>query len=124
MDSFDRRILTVLRDGESRDFPRLLREAGFSHNTLRLRLTSLKRQGFVLETKKHKEGSGRPGFTYSLSPDIKRRVALTLTDPYTTIVSLTLQKLRHLCRFEKGGYCKNMRRKCEAQNCPQITKGQ
>ena len=88
MDSFDRRILAVLRDGESRDFPRLLREAGFSHNTLRLRLTSLKRQGFILETKKHKEGSGRPGFTYSLPPDVKHRVALTLTDPYTTIENL------------------------------------
>ena len=124
MDSFDRRILTVLRDGESRDFPRLLREAGFSHNTLRLRLTSLKRQGFVLETKKHKEGSGRPGFTYSSPPETKQRVALALTEPHTVIVSLTFQKLRHICRFEKGGYCKNMRTKCEAQICPQIIKGE
>jgi hypothetical protein len=35
---------------------------------------------------------------------MKHRVALTLTDPYTTIVSLTFHKLKHLCRFEKGGY--------------------
>jgi predicted ArsR family transcriptional regulator len=122
MDSFDRCILAMLRDGESRDFPQLLREVGFSHNTLRLRLTSLKRQGLIVETKKHKESSGRPGFMYSLPPDVKHRVALTLTDPYTTIVSLTFQKLRHLCRFEKGGYCKNMRSRCEAQNCPQTIK--
>jgi len=28
-----------------------------------------------------------------------------------------IQGLRHLCRFEKGGYCKKVKRKCEAQNC-------
>jgi DNA-binding Lrp family transcriptional regulator len=124
MDSFDRRILSVLRDGKPRGFGQLLREVGFSHNTLRLRLTSLARQGLILETEKHKESPGRPGLTYSLPPGMKNRVALTLTDPYTIIVSLTFQKLRHLCRFEKGGYCKNMRRKCEAQICPQIIKGE
>ena len=36
--------------------------------------------------------------------------------------NLTFQKLRHLCRFEKGGYCKKTRRRCESQNCPQILK--
>ncbi|MGB9960574.1 MAG: hypothetical protein ACPLKQ_08710 [Candidatus Bathyarchaeales archaeon] len=25
-------------------------------------------------------------------------------------------------RYEKGGYCKKTKRKCEAQNCPQILK--
>jgi predicted ArsR family transcriptional regulator len=124
MDSFDKRILAMLRDGKPTDFQQLLREAGFSHNTLRLHLTSLKRQGFILETKNHKESPGRPGLMYSLPREIKNRFALTLTDPYTNIVSLTFQKLRHLCRFEKGGYCKNTRRRCEAQNCPQIIKGQ
>jgi len=123
MDSFDRQILTVLEDGKPRDFQQLLREAGFSHNTLKLRLVGLERQGFVLKAKKPRESPGRPGFTYSLPPDIKHRVSLTLTDPYTVIVSLTFQKLKHLCRFEKGGYCKAMRRTCEAQNCPQIIKG-
>jgi len=123
MDSFDRQILRVLEDGKPRNFQQLLREAGFSHNTLKLRLVGLERQGFVLKTKKPRDSPGRPGFAYSLPPDIKHRVALTLTDSYTVIVSLTFQKLKHLCRFEKGGYCKTIRRTCEAQNCPQITKG-
>ncbi len=47
MDSFDRQILTVLKDGKPRDFQQLLREAGFSHNTLKLRLASV-RQGVPL----------------------------------------------------------------------------
>jgi hypothetical protein len=46
--------------------------------------------------------------------------ALTLTDPSTTIVSVTFQKLKHLCRFEKGGYCKSTWRNCEAQMPPNL----
>jgi DNA-binding Lrp family transcriptional regulator len=123
MDSFDRQILTVLQDGKPRDFQQLLRKAGFSHNTLNLRLVGLEREGFVLKAKKPRVKPGRPSFAYFLRPDIKHRVALTLTDPYTVIVSLTFQKLKHLCRFEKGEYCKAIRRTCEAQNCPQTIKG-
>jgi len=122
MDSFDRRILSVLRDGKPRDFQQLLKEVGFSHNTLRLHLAGLERQSFIVKSKKAKKGRGRPGFIYSLPPEIRNRVALTITKPYTTIVSLTFQRLRHLCRFEKGGYCKKTKRRCEAQNCPQILK--
>lgn len=123
MDSFDKRILTVLKDGKSRDFQQLLGEVDFSHNTLRLHLASLERQGFILKAKKPNKGPGRPSFVYSLPPEIRNRVALTITEPYTTIVSLTFQKLKHLCRFEKGGYCKKTRGRCEAQDCPQILKG-
>jgi DNA-binding Lrp family transcriptional regulator len=123
MDSFDRQILSVLEDGKPRDFQQLLGEAGFSHNTLKLRLVGLERESFVLKAKKPRESPGRPGFTYSLPPDVKHRVSLTLTDPYTVIVSLTFQKLKHLRRFGKGGYCKMMRRTCEAQNFSQIIKG-
>jgi len=122
MDLFDRRILAVLKDGEPKEFKELLQEVKFSHNTLRLHLSRLERQGFVVKAKKPKKDCGRPCFTYSLPPKLRRRVDLTLTEPYTTIVSLTFQKLRHLCRFEKGRYCKKTRKRCEAQNCPQILK--
>jgi hypothetical protein len=78
----------------------------------------------IVEAKIPKNSLGRPVLTYSLPPEVKHRVALTLTEPYTTIVSLTFQKLKHICRFEKGGYCKKTRRRCESQNCPQILKGE
>ena len=122
MDSFDRQILTVLKNDGSLDFKQLLTEVGFSHNTLRLHITKLKLQGMIVAAEKTGAGPGRPVLTYSLPPEIKQKVALTLTDPYTAIVSLTFQKLKHLCRFEKGGYCKETRRNCGAQNCPQIIK--
>ena len=67
MDSFDRQILAVLENGKPRDFQQLLREAGFSHNTLKMRLVGLERQGFILKAEKRRESPGRPGFTYSLN---------------------------------------------------------
>jgi len=124
MDLFDKRILNVLKDGKPRGFDELLSEVGFSHNTLRFRLSSLERQGFIVKAKKPGKSRGRPSFTYSLPPKLSRRVALTLKEPYTAIVSLTFQNLRHLCRFEKGGYCKETRKRCEAQSCPQILRGE
>jgi len=72
---------------------------------------------------KAEKGPGRPSFTYSLHPKLRQRVDLTITEPYTTILNLTFQKLRHLCRFEEGGYCKKTGR-CEAQNCPQTLNGE
>jgi hypothetical protein len=82
----------------------------------------MERQGFIAKDKKPIKRHGRPVFVYSLPPEIKHKVALIITEPQTIIVSLAFQGLRHLCRFEKGGYCKKVKRKCEAQNCPQILK--
>jgi predicted transcriptional regulator len=122
MDSFDKRILSVLRDGRPRDFRQLLRDVGFSHNTLSMHLLSLERQGFIIKEKKPIKRQGRPVFIYSLPPEIRQKVVLTIKEPQTTIVSLTFQGLRHLCRFEKGGYCKEEKTSCSPQNCPQILK--
>jgi hypothetical protein len=47
-----------------------------------------------------------------------------LSEPYIEFVSLPFSKLRNLCRFEKGGYCKKIRAVCEAQKCPEIPKEQ
>ena len=116
---FDRCILTVLRDGKTGDFHQLLEEADFSHNSLRLHLMHLVDQGLVLKEKTHSKGRGRPKFTYSLPPKLHHQVSRLSSDPFSEIVTLPFQKLRHLCRFEKGGYCKKIKKRCEAQNCPQ-----
>jgi predicted ArsR family transcriptional regulator len=122
MDFFDKCILSVLRDGRSRDFNQLLREVDFSHNTLRLHLRRLVDQGLVVKEKTPSKGLGRPRFTYSAPPKLHRQASRLFSDPFSEIVTLPFRKLRHLCRFEKGGYCKKVKRKCEAQNCPQILK--
>jgi predicted ArsR family transcriptional regulator len=124
MDSFDRQILAVLKDGTSVDFHQILQKATFSHNTLRLHLASLEREGIFMRAETAKNSPGRPGFTYTLPPSIRQRVDLVVTESQTTIVSLTFQKLRHLCRYEKGAYCKKTRSKCVPQNCLQTLKNE
>jgi len=99
----------VLKNGESLQYRQIPTEVGFSHNTLRLHIAKLKRQGMIVQAEKTRNGPGRPILTYSLPPEMKQKVALTITDPHTTIVSLTFHSLNHLCRFKKGGYCKKTR---------------
>jgi hypothetical protein len=47
--------------------------------------------------------------------------ALQSTAPIE-IVSLTFQKLKHACRFEKGGRRRESRKTCSSENCPLIVK--
>ena len=124
MDPFDERILKIISDGKKRSFSELSSMVGFSHNTLRLHLESLLDRGLVLKKKMPRKGHGRPMFTYALSPSLKRQITRILSEPYIEFVSLPFSKLKHLCRFEKGGYCKKIRAVCEAQKCPEIPKEQ
>jgi DNA-binding Lrp family transcriptional regulator len=120
MDLFDERILTVLNDGKPRFFTQLLDEVGFSRNTLKLHLKRLTTQSLVMKEKKLSNGRGRPKYSYYVSLRARRQVSATLSDLSITIVTLPFSRLKHLCRFEKGGYCKQVRNKCDPGNCPQI----
>ncbi|MEA2090527.1 MAG: ArsR family transcriptional regulator [Thermoproteota archaeon] len=112
----------MLRDGRYRDFNQLMREVDFSHNTLRLHLNCLVDQGLVVKKKKPLKGLGRPRFMYSVPPKLHRQASRLFSDPFSEVVTLPFRKLRHLCRFEKGGYCKKIKNRCTPQNCPQILK--
>jgi DNA-binding HxlR family transcriptional regulator len=68
MGSFDELILTVLNDGKRRVFTQLLDEAGFSRNTLKLRLKRLAAQGLVMKEKIVSNGRGRPKYAISYHP--------------------------------------------------------
>jgi predicted ArsR family transcriptional regulator len=122
MDLFDERVLSVLSDGNPRVFAQLLDEAGFSRNTLKLHLKRLTAQSLVAKEKTLSNGRGRPKYAYFLSPRVKQQVSAALSDPSITIVTLPFSRIRHLCGFEKGGYCKQVRKNCNAENCPQIPK--
>jgi len=122
MDLFDERVLAVLKDGKPRVFTQLLSEVGFSHNTLRLHLERLVAQSVVVKEKTLSNRLGRPKFTYLIAPRVRQQVSIALSDPFMEIVSLPFSRIKHLCRFEKGGYCKEIKNRCEAQNCPQIPK--
>jgi predicted ArsR family transcriptional regulator len=122
MDFFDERILSTLRDGKPRSFASLLGEAGFSHNTLQQHLSRLVARGLVAKAKMASNNLGRPRFTYCVPSTATKQVTAALQDPYETLVTLQFSRLKHVCRFEKGGYCKERRSECGPQNCPQTRK--
>ena len=122
MDPFDERVLAVLKDGEPRSFAALLRQVGFSHNTLQQHLRQLMTQGLVLRAKETANGFGRPKFAYHISPKTTRQVISALEDPQVELVAIPFSRIKHVCRFEKGGYCKETRRGCAPQICPQTRK--
>jgi len=122
MDFFDERVLAALKDGKPRSFTMLLGEVGFSHNTLQQHLDRLVARGLVVKEKVASNSLGRPKFAYHILSTATKQVTAALQNPYETLVTLQFTRLRRLCRFEKGGYCKEAKKNCAPQNCPQIRK--
>jgi predicted transcriptional regulator len=121
MDFFDVEILQALKQMESADFHEILTNVSFSHNTLREHLNKLIQQGLIERKKNPGEGPGRPVYVYSLPAEVKKRLT-SLLNPELGLVSLPFERLKRMCRHEKGGYCKQIRGRCRAINCPQIIK--
>jgi len=122
MDFFDERILAMLKDGKPRGFTALLGEVGFSHNTLQQHLERLMVQGLVVREKATATSFGRPKFAYHVPLRASKQVTAALEDPALEQVVIPFSRLRHVCRFEKGGYCKETRKGCTPQICRQIRK--
>ena len=122
MDLFDERILAALKDGKPRGFAVLLGEVGFSHNTLQQHLERLRAKGLIVREKATANSFGRPVFAYHVPSRIAKQVSFALQDPHIELVALPFSRLRHVCRFEKGGHCKETKRECAPQICPQIRK--
>ena len=121
MDFFDEAILTTLKHGKSKSFNILLNEIGFSHNTLQKHLKHLVAKGLV--TRQKDAGSfGRPRFIYNISVRTTKQVNAALDDLQVELVAIAFSRLRHVCRFEKGGRCKETKKDCAPQICPQIKK--
>ena len=122
MGFFGERILDALKDGKSRGFTALLGEVGFTHNTLQQHLQRLTARGLVVKEKMASNNLGRPKFTYHVPSAAAKQVKAALENPYEAFVTLRFSRLRHVCRFEKGGHCKETRIECTPQICPQIRK--
>jgi len=122
MDFFDGCVLAALKDCKPRSFNRLLGEVGFSHNTLRQHLERLMAQGLIVREKVSANSLGRPRFAYNVPSRTTKQVTVALQDPNVELVTLPFSRFRHVCRFEKGGYCKETKKTCAPQICPQIRK--
>ncbi|MGB9659945.1 MAG: helix-turn-helix domain-containing protein [Nitrososphaerales archaeon] len=102
------------RDG-ALSLGQLVDRSGFARQTVYNYLEHLVTAGIVSkEAARHSRG--RPAILYRLSKRLVEGVELS------DIVSLTFKKLRHVCRFEKGGWCKEIKSSCAAKNCPLIIK--
>ena len=122
MDFFDQHILSALKDGKPKSFNALQSQVGFSHNTLQQHLTGLVAKGLVLKEKDPAKGFGRPKYVYHVQSKNARQVTSALDNPDVELVTLAFSRLKHICRFEKGGWCKERKRSCSPQICPQIKK--
>jgi hypothetical protein len=122
MGFFDERVLAALKDGKPRSFTLLLDEVGFSHNTLQQHLIRLMAKNLVVREKVTATGFGRPRFAYHVPSMTTKQVTVALQNPNVELVALPFSRLRHVCRFEKGGYCKETKRDCTPQICPQTRK--
>ena len=122
MDFFDERVLAALRDNKPKDFTLLLDKVGFSHNTLQQHLERLGARGLVVREKVAGNGFGRPKFVYHVPSKTTKQVNAALEDMHIELVAIAFSRLRHVCRFEKGGHCKETWKECAPQICPQIRK--
>jgi len=120
MDFFDERILVVLGDGKPKSLAQMLDEVDFSRNTLKLHLKRLVAQSLLLKEKKPSNAKGRPKYVYSIPAKLRKQVSAALSGPSITIVSLPFSRLKHICRFEKGGYCKQARNNCSPAICREV----
>jgi DNA-binding transcriptional ArsR family regulator len=122
MDFFDQRILSALKNGEPKSFTVLQSQVGFSHNTLQQHLTGLIEKGLVLKEKDSTKGFGRPKYVYLVQSKNAKQVAAAVDNPDVELVTLPFSRVKHVCRFEKGGWCKERKRSCSPQICPQTRK--
>lgn len=118
MDLFDQHILSALRDGKPRSFTVLSSQVRFSHNTLQQHLKRLVEKGVVLEEKDRASGFERPRYVYHAPSKTTKQVVAALEDPDVELVTMPFSRVRHICRFEKGGWCKEKKASCSPQIRP------
>jgi predicted ArsR family transcriptional regulator len=122
MDFFDEKILASLKDGKPKDFKGILDQVGFSHNTLQQHLRGLVDRGLIFKQKPTLKTTGRPKFTYQIPSTTAKQLKIVRNDANVELVGIAFSRLRHVCRFEKGGICKLTRNMCSPQICPEIKK--
>ena len=111
MDWACRSLVEILRVENDLSFIQIMEKSGFARQTVHNHLKHLVAAG-ILSCEAVKRVRGRSTMIYHRS---KQRVEVVED---ADIVSLTFQKLKHVCRFEKGGRCKELRNKCAAEKCP------
>jgi len=125
LDAIDEGILRVLgKDGKStsRTLLEVVQASGFARSTVILHLKRLEAQGFIRRVKITAKRRGRPKYAYSAAPVATATKRVLSSNLHQEIVAIRFQKLRQICRHEKGRFCKLAKKRCEPQNCLPITR--
>ncbi len=61
---------------------------------------------------------GRTRFAYHVPASAAKQVTAALRNPHEALVTLQISRLRHVCRFEKGGYCKEAKKELWTSKLP------
>ena len=122
MDHFERTIIQLLADTENLSFNEIHKRVDFSHNTLQQHLEELLAKGIIERVKLSQNRSGRPTYIYRIPESLKGRPLTTILTSGSNWVVISFDVLRRICRHEKGGYCKDIRVRCRAINCPKKLK--
>ena len=118
MDSYDEEILNALEDGTSTNFAQILDTVSFSHNTLRLHLNSMVEKGLIVREKAPSKRRGRPSYLYRASAE----ALASASGAPGGVVELNYSDMSRLCRYQRGGRCRETRDRCELESCPKIMK--
>jgi predicted ArsR family transcriptional regulator len=110
MDWVSKTLVGVL-ESERMSLSQLVKKSGLARQTVHNHLKHLLK-AYAVSKVAVKHGRGRPTVIYHKS----KLPIETLDEP--DIVRLTFQKLKHACRFEKGGWCKEVKSKCVREKCP------
>ncbi|HIE18096.1 TPA: ArsR family transcriptional regulator [Candidatus Bathyarchaeota archaeon] len=110
LDFVDRAILDNMQG--SVGVSELADRTGFARTTVLMHLHRLERLGIVVHKKVFTGRRGRPRLLYKLK---RPHPSITAT---ANPILIEFKKLRHLCRFEKGRWCKKIKKKCTPKNCP------
>jgi hypothetical protein len=78
-------------------------------------------QGVIVREKGASNSFGRPRFARHV-PSRTIKQALLSSKTYVKLVALPFSRLRHVCRFEQGGYCKAVKEECAPQNYSETRK--
>ena len=116
MDWACRSLVEIFKVENDLSFSQIVEKSGFARQTVHNHLKHLVAAG-ILSCEAVKRGPGRPTIIYHRS---KQRIEVI---EEADVVSLTFQKLKHACRFEKGGWCKELRNKCAPEKCVLTLKG-
>lgn len=113
MDWACRCLIGVFDGGNTLSISQIVERSGLARQTVHNHLKHMVEAG-ILSQETAKLGRGRPTILYRRS---MKTVPAELVKG-NNIVSLSFQRLKHACRFEKGGWCKELKEKCSSERCP------